>query len=232
MIDDEYLYERNFFVLFEDALNLLSDSEYAIEKEDYYGMQRFARSSIVNSTILLECSANCCLDALKLSNSFKNDLDKLPSLSKFEFYLTSKFRNKNFDRGCNEIQNVAELKTLRDIIVHPKVQKAKWERIDENRRQADFGTTNKLKLPRTFEDLEYHDAIICLRVLCSFLDHFFRVLCQFDHEYTNRILISSSEFKENSNTSYGSPGHWAPFQEKWSLRLEFVGIKCTNVKTI
>lgn len=168
MINDEYLYERNFYILFQDAVQFLNNSDVALDKEDYYGMESCARASIINSTLVLECSANCCLDTLNITNSFKKDLDKLPALSKFEFYLSNKFKDRNFDRGCNEIQNVAELKTIRDLIVHPKVQRIKWERIDEFRRQADFGTTEKLKLPRTIEEFHRNDALICLRVLCSF----------------------------------------------------------------
>jgi len=232
MMNEEYLYERNFYILFQDAIQFLNDSDAALDKEDYYGMERFARSSIIDSTLLLECSANCCLDTLNTTNSFKKDLDKLPALSKFEFYLSNIFTDRNFDRGCTEIQNVAELKTIRDLIVHPKVQRTKWERIDDFRSHADFGTTERLKIPRTIEEFHLNDALICLRVLCSFLDHFFTNLCNYNPQITKKILISSSEFSEDSSIDVGTPDHWSTDQKKWSLRLGFIGLECKNAKTI
>ncbi len=232
MIGEEYLYERNFYILFQDAVQFLNDSDSALAKEDYYGMERFARASIINSTLILECSANCCLDTLNITNSFKKDLDKLPVLSKFEFYLSYKYKERIFDRGCNEIQNVAELKTIRDLIVHPKVQRTKWERIDEFRSKANFGATIKLKLPMTIEEFHRNDALICLRVLCSVLDHLFTNLCCYSSEITKNILICSFAFKEDSSTGVGTPEHWAEDQKKWSLRLGFIGLESKNAKTI
>lgn len=232
MFDEEYQYERNFYILFQDAVLFLNESDYAFDKEEYHDMERFARASIINSTLILECGANCCLDTLKLSNSFKKDLDKLPVLSKYEYYLSVRNKERKFDRGCNEIQNAAELKRIRDLIVHPKVQRAKWERIDTFRRKADFGNTAKLKLPMTIEEFHRNDALICLRVLCTFLDHYFLNLCSFDPETTGTILMSSFEFHENSNTTIIIPDYWAEHQKKWSLRLGFIGIESKNAKNL
>lgn len=232
MIDREYLYERNFYVLFQDAANYLLDSERALENEDYDGMERYARASIINSTLLLECAANCCIDILNISSSFKNDIDKLPALSKYEYFLSIKFSDKIFDRGCREIQNASELKTIRDLIVHPKVLRAKWEKIDEFRSQADFGSTAILKLPKTIEEFHRNDALVCLRALCSFLDHFLRNICGFDPEIIKKILISSTKYTDDPNVGEGTPVHWNTFQEKWQLRLKFVGLESKNEKTL
>lgn len=232
MFKDEYLYSRNFYVLYQDAVHFLNDSDDAIDKEDFYGMERFARASIINSTLLFECSANCCIDTLKISNSFKKDIDKLPAISKFEFYFSSKFTDRNFDRGCTEIQNVSELKNIRNLIVHPKVQKTKWQRIDDYRRQADFGSTEILKLPKIIEEFHRDIALICIRVICSFLDHFFINLCNYDPEITKKILISSSEFHEDPKIFEGTPDNWSEDQKKWSLRLGFLGIDSKNAKNI
>lgn len=232
MIDHEYLYERNFYVLFQDAANYLFVSEKALDNEDYDGMERYARASIINSTLLLECAANCCIDILNVSNSFKKDIDKLPALSKFEYFLSIRFSDKIFDRGCREIQNAAELKTIRDLIVHPKVLRTKWEKIDEFRSQADFGSTTILKLPKTIEEFHRNDALVCLRTLCSFLDYFFRILCGYDAEIIKKILISSTKFTDNPNVVEGTPSHWNIFQEKWQLRLKFIGLESKNEKTI
>lgn len=231
-MDREYLYERNFYILFQDSAEYLLYSDKALDDEDWDKMERYARASIINSTFLLECAANCCNDVLEITNSFKKDIDKLPALSKFEYYLSIKFNNKKFDRGSREIQNAADLKTIRDLIVHPKVMRTKWERIDDFRRQADFGSTQILKVPKTIEEFHRNDALICLRALCSFLDHFFRILCGYDAEITKKILISSDKFDDDPAVSMGTPDHWKVYQEKYLLRLKFIGLESKTEKTI
>lgn len=230
-IENEYLYNKNFYLLFYDAVNYLEESDRAMDKEDYEKVWRYGRASIIASTLLLECCANCCINTLNLRGNFRDDIDKIPPLSKYEFFLLYHKKDKIFDRGCLEIQNASELKTIRDLIVHPKVRKAKWETID-NIRQASFGETNILKFPKEIDFWDRNYALIALRAICSFLDHFFLNLCEFDSDIVKKILIGPDEYLTDSQVGVGTPTEWKDFQVKWKLRLEFIGIESKKAKTI
>lgn len=232
MIESEYLVGKNFYILFHDAVNYLAESEKAYGEEDFEKVFRYGRSSIIASILLLECSANCCLDTLHLRKKFREDIDKLPSLSKYEIFLSYHNNGIGFERGCLEIQNAAELKSIRDFLVHSKVRKAKWERVDDVTREASFGETEFLKFPKEIELWDRNYALIAMRVICSFLDHYFINLCGFDSEIVKKILIGSNEFTSDPSIGVVTPDEWRKYQVKWNLRLEFIGIKSENAKTI
>lgn len=232
MIESEYLYSKNFYVLFHDSVNYLEESDKAIDIVDYEKVCRYGRSSIISSVLLLECCANCCIDILDLQSSYKDDIDKLPPLSKYEYFLSYHKKGKIFDRGCTEIQNVAELKNIRDLVVHSKVKKAKWERVNDHTRQASFGETKTLKFPKEYEDWDRNYALLSLRAICSFLDHYFINLCEFDSNIVKKILIGPDKFTMDPKDGVGTPNEWEKYQIKWQLRLEFIGIKSNNAKAI
>ncbi len=232
MLESEYYLNKNFYVLFDDAVNNLEESDSAIDEDDYAKVFRYGRASIIASTLLLECCANCCIDTLKLGKSFREDIDKLPALSKYELFLSYHNKEKSFDRGCQEIQNASELKYIRDLIVHPKVRRAKWEKANGNFRHADIGETKILKYPNDIEIWDRNYALMSLRIICAFLDHFFLNLCCFDAEITKKILIDYEEFTINPQVGVGTPNEWEKPQVKWQLRLGFIGIESQNAKNL
>ncbi len=148
-LEDRERYLRTFEDLLYDSVYLLY---FAFDtNQDHYEddvISPFVRSSILNTVLLLECGANCLIDVLDLPGQFYNDIEKLPFLSKFELFLNSANSEQPFDRGCKEVQSISELKSIRDFYVHPKVKKAKYERIGENAWNANFGNTNLLGFPR------------------------------------------------------------------------------------
>ena len=73
----EYLYEKQFDILMNDAILNLNASENAINNDKYSEMERFARSTIFNITLLLESAANCCLETLRLPSQYYKDIDRL-----------------------------------------------------------------------------------------------------------------------------------------------------------
>jgi hypothetical protein len=114
---------RNFEDLIYDAVHLLYLAHDIDQAQDDDGYEfTYIRSSILNSLLLFECGANCCIDSLNLPGPFHEDIDKLSFLSKYELFLTHVNDKVEFDRGCREVQEAAELKAVRDAYVHPKVK--------------------------------------------------------------------------------------------------------------
>lgn len=120
------LTERYFLLLLIDAVKyayLSLDSKIDKTLEHSY-----SRSGLVSSTILLESLANLLIDQIP-SSPLRNDLDKLPFLSKIDVYLIFK-RSTVLDRGRSEVQRALELKSMRDSFVHPKKRKHAAARVD------------------------------------------------------------------------------------------------------
>src|SRR6266853_6514307 len=112
---------RGFENLVYDAVYLMYLARDVDPEKDKDGYEfTYARSSILNTLLLFECGANCCIDALNLPGTFAEDIEKLPFLSKYEFFLSRMKPDKAFDRGCEELKAVADLKKVRDSYVHLK----------------------------------------------------------------------------------------------------------------
>ena len=188
--------KEHYLRTFED---LLYDSIYVLyfafdTNQDEYDddvISPFVRSSVLNTVLLLECGANCLIDALNLPSQYYNDIDKFPFLSKFEFFLNKMNYKQSFDRGCKEVQAIAELKSIRDFYVHPKVKKAKYERIGENLWDADFGKTNLLKFPREPRKWQREHAILALKSVNDFYNKFFLEWCNLKADAVVDLLLSS-----------------------------------------
>ncbi len=145
MTDSGLYHLRSFEDLIYDAVHLLylaHDVDRDRDKDGYEFI--YTRTSILSTVLLFECGANYCLDALNLPGAFGEDIDKLPFLSKYEVFLGRTNPEARFDRGCREVQAVAELKAVRDSYVHPKVKKRKYSKVDDIR--PDFGETSVLKI--------------------------------------------------------------------------------------
>src|SRR3569623_818407 len=63
----------------------------------------FARAAITNAALLVECVSNSCLGSLALPKRLLEELDRLPALSKLDYYLFSRTR-KHIDRGSRETE--------------------------------------------------------------------------------------------------------------------------------
>ncbi len=113
-----------------------------------------ARASITSWALLLECVANSCLLSLALPNKLLEELDKLPALSKLDYYLFASAR-KHIDRGCRETELAADAIKLRDHVVHPKPKSGHLVQGTETP-YVDYGTTKSLGIP--FDVLEWDHA--------------------------------------------------------------------------
>jgi hypothetical protein len=115
---EERCHLRSFEDLLYDGVHLLYLAHDVDRELDNYGYEfTYIRSSILNTLLLFECGANCCIDSLDLPGAFEQDIDKLPFLSKYEYFLSRVNGEGKFDRGCQEVQAAAELKAVRDKYV-------------------------------------------------------------------------------------------------------------------
>lgn len=222
-------YLRTFEDLLYDSVYLLyfAFDTNADEYEDDV-ISPLVRSSILNSILLLECGANCLIDALCLPDQFYKDIDKLPFLSKFEFFLNTLNTGKRFNRGCKEVQAILELKSIRDFYVHPKVKKAVYSKIaeDEDVWDVDFGNTNLLKFPRNPKEWKREHSILALRSVNNFYNKFLLEWCGLSPDRNVDILLSSDKAAMNSNAigAYiDCVGGLDRAVKEWGIDFKFIG---------
>jgi hypothetical protein len=216
---------RAFEDLLYDAVHLLYAAHDVDRERDTDGFKfTYIRSSVLNTLLLFECGANCCIDSLDLPSAFAADLDKLPFLSKYELFL-SRINENAFDRGCHEIQAVAELKAIRDSYVHPKVRRSPYEQIAELVWDADFGTTKILGIPRNPREWTCAHAVLALRSANEFFNLFFLTWCGFDPNTVCEMLLSSNEVSipASSSTYIDCIGGLDRAVKVWAIDFRFIG---------
>lgn len=177
---ENYIEERSFTQLFGDAIFF---EHCARMEKDSYKKQRFSRASIILSALSLESGANCLLKSLELSNQYSNDIDRLPFMSKYDFFAQVLY-NKSIDRGRKECQIVEELKILRNQYVHSKTQKINIEFTDmedvgENYKvDMDFsGKTKKAIGIDMHSRFWFHkDAVAAVKAIVCFYNYYFNEL--------------------------------------------------------
>ena len=216
--------------------NLLYDSVYQLYfahdinvdnyNDDVVGCQ--IRSSIFNSILLLECGANCLLDSIDLSSSYLTDIDKMPFISKYEFFFNQTLAissDVKFDRGCKEIQAINELKSLRDKIVHPKVKKLEWKKIDERIWDVEHGTTNILKISFNSSLWTQCDAIKSLKAVNDFFNKYFLEWCKFDTNLVVDLLLSDEKvnFENPLGGAIDTIGGLDRAVKEWQIDFKFIG---------
>jgi hypothetical protein len=225
-IEDREHHLRTFEDLLYDSVYLLHFA-FDTNQDDYEDdvISPFVRSSILNTVLLLECGANCLIDALNLPGQFYNDIEKLPFLSKFEFFLNRVNCVQAFNRGCKEVQAISELKSIRDFYVHPKVKKAKYEKIAENVWDADFGKTNLLGFPREPRKWKRKHAILALKCVNEFYNKFFLEWCSLSSDAVIDLLLN--EDKADINAPIGAcidcVGGLDRAVKDWDIDFKFIG---------
>lgn len=217
---------RSFENLMYDAVHLLYLAHDVDREQDNDGSEfTYIRSSILNTLLLFECGANCCIDSLNLPSAFQEDIDKLPFLSKYEYFLSRVNDKENFDRGCKEVQAAAELKAVRDSYVHPKVKKQKYVQVGELVWDVNFGQTNLLKIPRNPTDWGRSHAVAALKATNDFFNHFFLSWCRFDTDTVCEILLSSdaASMPATSSTAIDCIGGLSRAVQDWNIDFKFIG---------
>lgn len=224
-------YNKSFQILLNDSiyhlfiLNELNHKE-LIEKYKDDMSATLARASIINSIFLLECAANALLYSLEMSSKFNSDIEKLPAISKFEFFIKSIKEEDIFDRGCKEIQLISELKLLRDTYVHPKILKITYERCPDNRYQMKSSIKNHTQINKNPFLWGEYDAIIALKSICNFFNKYFLEWCDFSVEHILDLLFSNhqtSPYEALGKHSIDLAGNLDKAREKWGIDFSFLG---------
>ncbi|WP_194436077.1 hypothetical protein [Vibrio fluminensis] len=228
---EKYYIDRKFETIFRDSIYFTKAAFEALETENYDDEAHLSRAAILNLSILPEVVANCLLETLSLPKSLFKEVDKFSPISKFEFFLWEKKKIK-LDRGLQEIQNIQELQSIRNFMVHPKSKKAEWVPLGGSARMADLGRTKLLEIPYSSDEWQGDDPVIVMRVVMAFFDHIFRVLCDFGPGEVQHLLFNNGEYIEGHRAGYFVLSEWETIQEKWALRMGFLGIECSSEKNI
>lgn len=104
-----------------------------------------------------------------LPNMLFDSFDRLPVLSKFEFFARSRGRKKSIDISSDKIEAFKELKSLRDAIAHPKRVKTVWEDTGSDQQSAIPDKFKKLDIDKSNRDRTPDEAIIVMRHVHLFL---------------------------------------------------------------
>ena len=218
--------------LFYDSVHLAylaHDQAKREEADDYVGDLHsavLARASIISSMLTLEAAANCCLDILPWPRALRDDIDKLPALSKLELFLKHHNSTKVLDRGSKTVQEVEDLKGLRDRFVHPKVRRADWTPVSDTRQEVDLGESKVLALPFDTGSWGPRDAREVLRAVTEFFNYFFIDLCGLSSNQTCEILVGSGPIDLDHPTNYhmDSVDELKRAATEWSIKFRFFGV--------
>jgi hypothetical protein len=221
----EEVYLKNFEDMLYDSVYLLyfaCDTDQ--EKYADNVISPFVRTSLINSILLIECAANCAIASLDLNTSYFNEIERLTSLGKFEFFLNNISR-KSIDRGSLEVQRIQELKSIRDYYVHPKVRKSVWEQVDTNLWVVDSGRTATLQISKNPREWEINDAIKALKSVNDFFNLYFLDWCNLHSDAVYDILIGSR--KVNLSAPEGAyvdcVGGLDRAYKNWGIDFRFLG---------
>jgi hypothetical protein len=201
-----------------DSIALIEESKNA-ESEAYQKM--LARASIMNSVLLIESVSNSCLFSLKLQGKLLDELDRLPSMSKLDYYLFA-LKGLHIDRGRREVELVHEILKLRDHVVHPKLKPG---RVDGSQDfEVSYGHSNNLQIPNDTRSWDYSLAVNILDVIIDFMCLFFLEWCEMSKGEVTKTLVAREE-----NILWEKIAVWVSLSnrdldliDRWAVRLHRV----------
>jgi hypothetical protein len=221
-------FDRNYLSLLNDSIVLL---EMAQTRENILQEETLARASAVSSMLIPEVVANICIESLSLENSIYHEIDKLSTIGKFDYYLRVKHRGRKIDRGQRPIQELQELKKIRDMYVHPKKAKVTWTNYDDDSADGESEKTDLLKITKNMNMWYVEDAKIIMSSTHSFLCYFFKDLCKYSSKRVANLIFSVVEIP-------GEEGGAIPLMyestktllKQWSVDISYVGVYCTRIR--
>lgn len=222
--DEKFFHAKGFENLLYDSINLLYLAHDVDAELDQHDVERAcARGSIINTLLLFECAANCCVEALSLSRSFAGDLDKLPVLSKFEFFSTS--QGASLDRGRAEVAAIAELKGLRDGYVHPKTHRKPLTQVAPGHYEAASSKTKQLGLSKDPSGWFKDDAVVVARAADAFFNYYFRDVCKFTPSTVCSVLLepSAATIPCDASIAIDCVGGLDRAVQDWGLTFAYLG---------
>jgi len=178
-------HDKSFLLIAESTADLIVN---ALNNVD---LRSAVASSVLQSFFLIESAANICISELDVSKNFIGELDKLPTLAKLELYLlVTSGGKKKLDRGAKLYQDVAELKMLRDLSVHPKKVYMNWEEKNDGIYVGTPRRSPRLGIILRPLSSSPKDALNCFRVVNGFLSDFFKNICELKDSEILKILTA------------------------------------------
>lgn len=182
-----------FSALLSDAIRFDRDA-LSYSETDFFQSNRCAKAAFLNAVLSIECAANSCLARMKYPAAVLEYLDKANILDKYQILYSSSSGN-DIDRGGKYFQAVKELFQLRNLYVHPKVQKIAtnislnpqgqktYEKSAESQKLSQF-----LKLPFDFDSWSATHSFVVIKAVLQFSNHFFIELCKLDAKKCSEFL--------------------------------------------
>lgn len=178
-------HEKGFGVILEATAELIVE---ALKSSPYSAV---ASAAVLQSTLLIEAAANCCIYDLHLDSKLSKELDRLPSLTKLDLFLLIRTGGKKaIDRGASLYQDVQELKNIRDRTVHPKTSRIMWTQVDADNAFGKHDKTPRLGINLTNLSWSVDDAIKAFKAANRFLDNFFTELCSMNRKEVRILLLA------------------------------------------
>jgi len=200
MVEGPIEVDRSTYTFFSDSIELAYQSAMTRDLDHRNSMARY---SLLATAHFIEACANACIDSLSLGNGFAGDIDKLPFLSKFDLFCRLRKRGASIDRSRHEVQQIAEIKRVRDLFVHPKSQTVIWESWSEDSSTATCPRTPALDLPKIPSFCCTEDSVSALRACHNFMAYVFQTLCKMSKSSASTILFCEDPSFDPSKTMYG-----------------------------
>lgn len=188
--------------------DLLADSLFnynqALQHEDPYVQNRYARASTISIILSVESASNCLISSLlgsEVSPGFREELDKLTAIGKFDAYASIKHQKK-IDRGRNEVGKFKEMIKMRNAYVHPKTRKLNTnitnvKQLNEElhvRLESPQELWKNLKIPKDSVLWSAASAEIIIKATTDFFSYYFKdILCYTANE-ADLLLMSKYRF--------------------------------------
>lgn len=215
-------YERAFMTLFVDGVHLLKASE---NETDHDVSASFARGSIACTMMLPEVVANVLIETMGLESSTFSDVDRMSASGKFDFYLRTNFRSKKLDRGSRPVQQLHELKSLRDKFVHPKSQQVRWTASENDTHIGESDRTPFLDMSKNPIMWYSEDAIKAMRAVHAFFAFYFRDLCGYTKRDVSALLFSEDAVPDkDAHTHHLFYRHFVRCLANWKVDISYFKI--------
>lgn len=188
-----------FYDLLADAV---FQNRFASEATDSYTQSRFARASILASSLCVECVANCLFDSLNPSKNKQSDFGKLPIVFKYSTYFHTK-NVKGFDKDRVEVLRIDDLARARNDHVHPKTQSLPVSMSTPEDGGSDWilpmtldcDLWKNLLIPKRSMLWSAENSLTVLKAIADFFKYIFVSLNDFTDEELQAIFLPRIEVK-------------------------------------
>lgn len=196
-------HERNIAFILEDAFGFLFKANEATDDLD--DQQMFSRSSITFTLLLVEAAANALLDSLALARSVANDMDRLSILAKFDFFKRITCKGVGLNRGDRRVQELNELKNLRDRLVHPKRRLTRWSETPSGGMVSESEKVPLLSVSSDPWVWDFSAALAIARAVHGFLNDFLLGQCELSSIQSAAVLYSGGDTPSFDEDDFGIP---------------------------